>query len=672
MKKRHTLPIAFMAMTVWIGLLRPVAADDLGEPPPRYQLDLIVTTAQRESEGFFYTVDELLAKDLEERDVQTVAQAMNYLPGIRTKIARVGHGKYLYLRGFEQQHLLILVDGVPLYNPYDGLVELDHIPSENIQAIRVVKGPSSAAYGPNALGGVIHIITKNALSRPNRGMVAEFGPNGTSNLRFHNDFQRGPLYVRFSGSRARSDGHRLSGNFCETQVPNLPDGQSLLHYENGGLRDNSDYAKNAGHLTLSYLSSERFHLAISGSLVDNEWGIPPHPFYNAKKNKTRIRYWRFTQWRQGMANLTAAGRISERLSARAVAFFNKYDNTLDSYDDETYTSQQMGYAFHSIYDDRAIGGHMHVEGRLGSMGNLTMGGGLIQDVHRDTPDRGDPTSEFELRTWWVWTEDKVKLSERISGVVGFNYALLDKRKAGDLGNVDDELAALNPHICLACLISPTSRAYLSLALLTRFPTMKQLYGTDGNPQLKAQKTNHLELGTEWAPSSRAHLRGALFYDGVQDLIEGNFLSPTTVNVEKAHLYGGELSLHGTPRRGLQVFLGYAYLRTQNRSPDRPGEYLQYRPEHKLDWNISAQIPYGLKILFYGSALSRQFFYDDFQERRLRHLPSCAVGNLSLRQEFSPHLEPFLVISNLFDVAYQDVYTSPAPGREIRGGLRLSW
>jgi len=672
MRSGDILPFVFTVVAIWACLAASAVADESGESPPQYQLDLIVTTAQRASEEFLYTVEDLSVEDLRERDVQTVAQALNYLPGIRTKTARVGHGQYVYLRGFEQQHLLILVDGVPIYNPYDGLVELDHIPSEQILGIRVVKGPSSATYGPNALGGVIQIITKNSHEKLDRGMVLELGQNGTSNLRLHYGYGHGPLYLRISGSRSLSDGYRLSGDFKETEVPRLPDGQGPLHYEDGGRRENSDYAKNAGHLALGYAPSERFRLTFSGSVVDNEWGVPPHVFYNSEKNKTSIRYWRFNEWRQGMANLAAMFRLSQGFSARIGAFFNKYDNTLDSYDDENYSSQEMPYAFHSVYDDHSMGGHLQLESRLGPADLLTIGGGVIQDLHRDTQDIEEPTTEFVSHTWWVFAEDRVRLSERTSGVVGLNYALLDNKKAGDLAVAGNDATALNPHVSVACLTSQSTRAYLSLARLTRFASLKQLFGDGGNPQLKAQKTNHLELGWEWFGFPEARLRGVLFYDNIRDFIEGNFLSRTTVNVEKARLYGGELTFQASPGKGLRFTLGYSYLRARNRSPQRPGDYLQYRPQHKLDWSFWAQLPYQFKVLFYGSALSQQHFYDDFNDRQLSHLSPYVVANLSVRKKFSSHVEPFLAVTNLLDAAYQEVYTSPAPGRETRLGLALTW
>ena len=85
-----------------------------------------------------------------------------------------------------------------------------------------------------------------------------------------------------------------------------------------------------------------------------------------------------------------------------------------------------------------------------------------------------------------------------------------------------------------------------------------------------------------------------------------------------------------------------------------------------------ELPGAFKVLFYGSALSRQHFYDDFQERRLSHLRPYAVCNLTVRGTPWSHLEPFLTVSNIFDTAYQEIYTSPAPGRQARLGCQLNW
>ncbi|MFC1683548.1 TonB-dependent receptor plug domain-containing protein, partial [Candidatus Zixiibacteriota bacterium] len=384
------------------------------------------------------------------------------------------------------------------------------------------------------------------------------------------------------------------------------------------------------------------------------------------------RYWRFSDWRLGRVNMTAGARLQENVLLRTNVFFAKYDNTLDSYDDNTYGSQEKGYALHSVFDDHTLGGNFQLTGHLGSAGDVSAGGGVIQDVHRDTPDVSEPTQEFRARTAWISVEDKVQIRERATVAAGISYSLLSKRKAGMMANTGDDQSTLCPRLSMAYLLSRSSRLYLALARTNRFPTMKQLYGTDGNPLLRSQRVDHLELGGEWTPDPTARLQAAVFYDRGKDLIESNYVSRTADNIARARLWGGELIIWGRPSKHLRAMLGYSFLQARNRSDQRSGEYLQYRPEHQWDWRLWIDLPSGFTALFDGTVVSRQYYYDDFHERRLSHLAPYALAHVTLKREFSFGLEPYVIINNILDTAYPYVYTSPAPGREIRGGMRMSW
>jgi len=71
----------------------------------------------------------------------------------------------LYMRGAENSHLLILLDGVKLNDPTTtrgSAYDLSSIDINQIDRIEVLRGPASAVYGGEALAGVVHIITKRA------------------------------------------------------------------------------------------------------------------------------------------------------------------------------------------------------------------------------------------------------------------------------------------------------------------------------------------------------------------------------------------------------------------------------------------------------------------------------------------------------------------------------
>jgi len=647
-------------------------AEAKDESPPVYQLDLIITSAFREGEALFSAVEQITAEDLRQQGVTTVAGALDLLPGLRTGVTRVGHGAYVSLRGFEQQNLLIVVDDVPLYAPFDGLLELDQLTVEQIRSIRVIKGSAPLHYGPNTLGGVIQIVTTDHSAAPSNHASVSLSENGTYGLQLSSGWHRGPWQLSLSGSRDRSDGFPLAVGFQETMVPALPNGQTNLHYEDGGRRDNSDQARDAAHLRGSFIPSDRFRVDLSLGLADNRWNVPCHPIYNPEKDKSRVRYWRFDEWKQALTGLTASGRLNDRTWIQTGLFYHTYDNVLDGYDDDTYSSQEKPYAFHSIYDDHSLGGRFRLDLIPGRVGRVTVSAGLTEDIHRDTPDRGEPTDEYRHRTWWWSLEDQASLSTGVSVNAGCAGSFLEKIRRAGGNDAGENLASFNPRLSLAAVISPSVRLYLTGAGLSRFPTMKQLYGTDGNPDLKTQRSVHLELGGKWAPAARLQMLGSTYFDRVQNLIGGNYTSPALLNIPRATLAGGEITLLTDPFSGLHARLSYSCLWAENRSRNRPGDDLQYRPRHQLNWTIRTDLPQEVRLYLSGSAVSRRYFYNDFYGGRRDHLASRAIVDIMLRRTFHLGLEPFLSVQNLFDTPDHHVYTSPAPGRQIRGGLSASW
>ena len=97
--------------------------------------------------------------DIIDRDVSTIDQAINIIPGV---FNRRGKGvmdtqSTITLRGFpSQQRTLIMLDGIPLNDSYQGAVQFGGLATANVERIEVVKGPFSSLYGGNAMGGVVN------------------------------------------------------------------------------------------------------------------------------------------------------------------------------------------------------------------------------------------------------------------------------------------------------------------------------------------------------------------------------------------------------------------------------------------------------------------------------------------------------------------------------------
>jgi vitamin B12 transporter len=71
-----------------------------------------------------------------------------------------GQTTAVFIRGAESNHTLVLLDGVRMNPGTIGLAALQNIPPEMIERIEVVKGPRSALWGTDAIGGVINVVTR--------------------------------------------------------------------------------------------------------------------------------------------------------------------------------------------------------------------------------------------------------------------------------------------------------------------------------------------------------------------------------------------------------------------------------------------------------------------------------------------------------------------------------
>jgi len=130
-----------------------------------FDLGEVVVTAEKEAVAKATTVNEITAEDIKARGCKTVADALELIPGVDVEMGGKGE-MHVYIRGFKQENVKVLIDGVPAYETYFRTLDLSQFPVESIAKIKVIKGASSVLYGANTMGGVINIITKKGSSRP--------------------------------------------------------------------------------------------------------------------------------------------------------------------------------------------------------------------------------------------------------------------------------------------------------------------------------------------------------------------------------------------------------------------------------------------------------------------------------------------------------------------------
>ena len=127
-------------------------------------------------------VSVITAKDIRLLPVTTTDELLRYLPGIEVQ-SRNGFGAQsdISMRGSTYQQVIVVIDGMRMNTPLTAHfnANIPIAPSE-IARIEVLRGPAAAVYGPDAVGGVINIVTKTFLISK-KGQSSEFKADGEMN-----------------------------------------------------------------------------------------------------------------------------------------------------------------------------------------------------------------------------------------------------------------------------------------------------------------------------------------------------------------------------------------------------------------------------------------------------------------------------------------------------------
>lgn len=151
----------------------------------------------------------ITADDISRINAHTLAEVLQTVPGIQlNQLQSPGSTVFFTILGATSSHILVQLDGVPLnFLSLEHISEVGEIPVQMIERMEIVKGASSAAWGP-ALGGVINIITKSpATGEAIGGMAsASIAEKETADLRaeLSGTVQRFGYYL--TGGNIHSDG----------------------------------------------------------------------------------------------------------------------------------------------------------------------------------------------------------------------------------------------------------------------------------------------------------------------------------------------------------------------------------------------------------------------------------------------------------------------------------
>lgn len=150
----------------------------------------------------------LTAKDIEALNAHTLADVLFTVAGVQLEMNRTpGTGINLDIQGSNFNHILVLIDNVPINTLAENFPDISSVSAQMIERVEVVKGAASSSWG-SALGGVVNVITKSPQpDRPVDGVASiTAGKKGTVDGRgeLSGTLDRFGYYL--TGGKLRSDG----------------------------------------------------------------------------------------------------------------------------------------------------------------------------------------------------------------------------------------------------------------------------------------------------------------------------------------------------------------------------------------------------------------------------------------------------------------------------------
>ncbi len=193
-----------------------------------------VTTLSKEPQKAFQTpaaIYIITGEDIRRSGATSIPEALRLAPGV--EVARIDANKWaIGIRGFGTRltrSVLVLIDGRTVYTPlFDGTYwEVQDTLMDDIDRIEIIRGPGGTIWGPNAVNGVINIITKN--TKDTRGLLASAG-GGNEDQGFAN--------LRYGGGDDRDFNYRFYGKAFTRSPEDHSDGRNFDDWRaaQGGFR----------------------------------------------------------------------------------------------------------------------------------------------------------------------------------------------------------------------------------------------------------------------------------------------------------------------------------------------------------------------------------------------------------------------------------------------------
>lgn len=591
---------------------------------------------------------------IQNADIFRASEALSWIPGISiTEASHRGEAGFM-LRGMSSDIIPIYIDGVPMTAAYDGTIDLYRIGVGSLSKVEVSKSASSLLLGGNTFGPTVNLVS----SKPTKPFELHFDGNTLWRSNLNIGGRWGKWYAQADFGYAYQPDFKIAGD--EIDSPYL-DGKKRL-------RTNShDFDMN---VKAGFVPNATDEYVVGYSMVRSSKDMPPTLSFGKPK------FWKYRDWNRDELYFHSTTNLTDNLKFNSRLWYDKFDNTLDSYDDFTYSTQTKRSAFTSIYNDYALGAHIGLDWATTRDNDLRFGVNYKNDVHR-SHNEGEPEAKMSEGTYSFVVEDEYSFAPQWSAVGSVGYFghkgyTIENYEKGKIINLptskDDQvngLAAVDFHP------NDVHHVRFTAARTSRFAKLKDRYSYKlgrqiPNPDLGTEKSWNIDLTYE-GKLGHFNWSASAYYLWISDLITdvaGVDASDATItqkrNLGKADYRGFELGA-GYSNRYLTVNANYAFIDQNNRDAD--DFYFLYTPKSRFTLFAEVRPVWKLRLQYRLQAQSRSYAQNDGSV----YAAGFGVQDMSLARRFWK-VDVKVGVLNLADKRYEYTAGYPQRGRTWYGAV----
>lgn len=669
-----------------------------------YDLEPVTVTATRVEEKVGKvpaSVSVVTAEQIQQKNIRTLTEAIGQLPGVYNGrpqgMSDVGSG--IQVRGFGESNVLVLYDGIPINNGYDGGANWSTVSINDVQKIELLRGAASSLYGGRAVGGVVNIVSKNPDKTGGR-VYAEYGSNKTwrrgvsASYKVDDKWSFGVGY-----ENRRTDGYKKKLTYTKKGRSKTPSGTVGTGFEatenyagvpiyvlgypgKGASKDNTynfklkyNFSDNKSMIyrythdnykyfakgPVSFIHDADGHQLFEGSVL-----LPDGKYYNFDESDFTDYYGR---------RKSDVHAFTYRDDDHKILFNAGLTNIKDS-----------GYSTGSDFAGRGPGSDARYPSKsykadfqkTWEFGRNTLVGGF--DIQRDSM----IYTKRKLAHWHDWNsgtsrtlqvggknlvmaafvQDKYQFNDQWGMYAGLRFDHykkydgffkgVDHKKYTEVTQEDKDYNELSPKLAFEYKPDDASTYYISYGHSFKAPSLYQLYRHDpsygyvANPGLDPETTNTFEIGAK-KTFDRTQVNFDVYHAKTKDMIIASAKDAEGhrkyINEDEATRDGMELEVRHQFNDALSAYANYAW----ERAHDKEGKRLYSIPQHVFHAGVEYQKPEWnayLEAQYISSRNAR-----DEVAHRLYSEDEVYTINLGANYQFAKGATIGFAINNLLDRDY---------------------